>query len=75
MIKLNIILDLLNPTDLWIGTNILKVELQSEKYNLKHIKCQTFPELGGKTLDILLHNSTLQKSCAKDLNSDSSSHK
>jgi hypothetical protein len=30
---------------------------------LDSIKCHTFPGLGGKTLDILLHNSTLQKQC------------
>ena len=27
---------------------------------LDSIKCHTFPGLGGKTLDILLHDSTLQ---------------
>ncbi len=30
---------------------------------LDSIKCYTFPGLGGKTLDILLHNSTLQFFC------------
>ncbi len=48
--------------DLWIGTNILKVERQSEQDNPKHWTAQnvTFPGFRGKTLDILWHNSTLQ---------------
>ena len=41
-----------------IMSNILKVERQSE--TLDSIKCHTFPGLGGKALDILLHDSTLQ---------------
>ena len=51
------------PTDLWIVTNILKVECQSEYNNLEaldSIKWHTLPGMGSKTLDIPLHYSTLQ---------------
>jgi hypothetical protein len=56
------------PTDLWIGTNNVKYPKsrtsirmqQPETLALDSIKCHTFPGLGGKALDILVHYSTLQ---------------
>ncbi len=57
---------LLRPTDLWVGKNNVKYPksrtsirmLQPE--TLDRIKCHTFPGLGGKALDILVYDSTLQ---------------
>jgi hypothetical protein len=51
------------PTDLWIGTNILKSRTSirlGQPETLDSIKYHTFPGFKGKTLDILWHDSTLQ---------------
>ena len=61
------------PTDLWIGTNNVKhpksrtsIRMQQpETLALDSIKCHTFPGLGGKALDILVHDS--KQNCAKGL--------
>ncbi len=54
------------PTDLWIGINNVKYPKSRTSIRMRQpetldsIKCHTFPGLGGKALDILVHDSTLQ---------------
>ncbi len=54
------------PTDLCIGTNNVKYPKcitpirMRQPETLDSIKCHTFPGLGGKALDILVHYSTPQ---------------
>ncbi len=52
----------------------MSIKIRQPK-TLDSIKCHTFSGLGSRTLDILLHNSTLQLFCAKGFNWNTCPHK